>query len=107
MWNTFARVIKDAAKDSLGVTSKSSTHSTHWESWWFREEVQTKVAAKQARFKVLFACREGTQEDIDMATERIAKARERSRRDLGNVRYIKDQGGRTIVMEEDIRKRRG
>ncbi|GJV90504.1 hypothetical protein Tco_1538317 [Tanacetum coccineum] len=42
-----------------------------------------------------------------MATERIAKARERSRRDLGNVRYIKDQGGRTIAMEEDIRKRRG
>ncbi|GJU37368.1 hypothetical protein Tco_1185722 [Tanacetum coccineum] len=37
----------------------------------------------------------------------IAKARERRRRDLGNVRYIKDEGGRTIVREEDIRKRWG
>ncbi|GJT17181.1 retrovirus-related pol polyprotein LINE-1 [Tanacetum coccineum] len=38
---------------------------------------------------------------------KIAKARERRRRDLGNVRYIKDEGGRTIVREEDIRKRWG
>ncbi|GJS25429.1 hypothetical protein Tco_0454061 [Tanacetum coccineum] len=38
---------------------------------------------------------------------KIAKARERRRRDLGNVRYIKDKGGRTIVREKDIRKRRG
>ncbi|GKC42057.1 hypothetical protein Tco_1059779 [Tanacetum coccineum] len=38
---------------------------------------------------------------------KIAKARERRRRDIGNVRYIKDEGGRTIVREEDIRKRWG
>ncbi|GJT31261.1 hypothetical protein Tco_0911536 [Tanacetum coccineum] len=38
---------------------------------------------------------------------RIAKARERRRRDLGNIRYIKDEEGRTIVIEEDIRKRWG
>ncbi|GKB92463.1 retrovirus-related pol polyprotein LINE-1 [Tanacetum coccineum] len=38
---------------------------------------------------------------------KIAKARERRRRDLGNVRYIKDEGERTIVREEDIRKRWG
>nr|GFA06248.1 hypothetical protein [Tanacetum cinerariifolium] len=75
------------------------------ESWWFSEDVQTKVAAKQSRLKELFACREGTQEDIDMEKERTAKARERRRRDLRNVRYIKDERGRTIFMEEDIRKR--
>nr|GEX03528.1 hypothetical protein [Tanacetum cinerariifolium] len=38
---------------------------------------------------------------------KIAKARERERRDIENVRYIKDEGGRTIVREEDIRKRWG
>nr|GEV21129.1 hypothetical protein [Tanacetum cinerariifolium] len=134
--------IKDAAKDSLGMASVSArTHSTHRESWWFCEEVQTKVATKQSRFKELLSYREGNQEDIVMAKERykvakreakivvargkdktyedlykkldskegandiykIAKARER-RRDLGNVRCIKDEGGRTIVREEDIRK---
>ncbi|GKA25897.1 hypothetical protein Tco_0712006 [Tanacetum coccineum] len=133
-WNTLARVIKDAAKDSLGVAREfARTYSTHKESWWFCEEVQTKVAAKQSRFKELLSCREGNQYDIDMAKERykaikreakeavarakdkayeelykrldskegandiykIAKARERKRRDIGNVRYIKDKGGRT------------
>ncbi|GJZ12282.1 hypothetical protein Tco_0547512 [Tanacetum coccineum] len=144
MWNTLARCIKDAAKDSVGVTRESSrTHSSHRESWWFSEEVQTKIAAKQARFRELLLCHEGNQEDRAMAKERykvakreakiavaqakdkayedlykkldskegandiyrIAKARERKRRDLGNIRYIKDEEGRTI--EEDIRKRWG
>ncbi|GJX06085.1 hypothetical protein Tco_0194017 [Tanacetum coccineum] len=146
MWNTLARCIKDAAKDSLGVSRESSkTHSTHRESWWFGEEVQTKIAAKQARFRELFLCREGNQEDTAMAKERykaakreakiavapakdkayedlykkldskegandiykIAKARERRRKDLGNIRYIKDEEGRTILIEKDNRKRWG
>ncbi|GKC33900.1 hypothetical protein Tco_1046284 [Tanacetum coccineum] len=38
---------------------------------------------------------------------RIAKARERKRRDLGNIRYIKDKEGRTIMIDKDIRKRWG
>ncbi|GJS02848.1 hypothetical protein Tco_0319356 [Tanacetum coccineum] len=47
MWNTLARCIKDVAKDSLGVFRESSkTHSTHRESWWFGEQVQTKIAVK-------------------------------------------------------------
>ncbi|GJZ95527.1 retrovirus-related pol polyprotein LINE-1 [Tanacetum coccineum] len=146
MWNTLAHTIKDVAMDSLGVVSESArTHSTHKKSWWFSEEVQTKVAAKQSRFKELLSCRESNIEDIDSGKERykvakreakiavarakdkayedlykkldskevandiykIAKARKRRRRDLGNVRYIKDEGGRTIVREEDIRKRWG
>nr|GEY63097.1 craniofacial development protein 2-like [Tanacetum cinerariifolium] len=68
MWNTFASIIRDVAKDSLGVASElARTHSTHKESWWF--------------------------------------SREKKRQDIGNVRYIKDEGGRTIVREEEIRKR--
>nr|GEV67826.1 ribonuclease H-like domain-containing protein [Tanacetum cinerariifolium] len=71
MWNTLARVIQDATKDSLGVASESTkTHSTHMESWWFSKEVQTKVAAKPSGFKELLSCRAGNQEDIDMAKER-------------------------------------
>ncbi|GJU60237.1 TBCC domain-containing protein 1 [Tanacetum coccineum] len=38
---------------------------------------------------------------------KIVKARERKRMDIGNVRYIKDEGGQTIVREEDIWKRWG
>nr|XP_043630161.1 uncharacterized protein LOC122601469 [Erigeron canadensis] len=35
----------------------------------------------------------------------IAKAREKRRRDLGDVIYIKDESGQSIVKEGDIRKR--
>nr|GEW51340.1 ribonuclease H-like domain-containing protein [Tanacetum cinerariifolium] len=120
----------DVAKDSLGVASKSArTHSMHRESWWFCDEVQTKVAMKQSWFKELLVCSDENQEDIDLAKERykvamreakiavaqakdkayenlymkldskegtndiykIARARERKRMDIGNVRYIKDE----------------
>nr|GEV20881.1 hypothetical protein [Tanacetum cinerariifolium] len=138
MWNTLASVIRDVAKDFLGVASESArTHSTHRESWWFCEEVQTKVAMKQSRFKELLACSDGDQEDIDLAERykvaereakiavahakdkayedlyrkldskegvndiyKIAKARERKSMDIGNMRYIKDEGGRTIGRPE-------
>ncbi|GKF33198.1 hypothetical protein Tco_0106398 [Tanacetum coccineum] len=72
------------------------------------------------RREELLACNDGNQEDIDLAKERkldskkgandiykIAKARERKSMDIGNMRYIKDEGGQTIMKEEDIRKRWG
>nr|GEX92908.1 retrovirus-related Pol polyprotein LINE-1 [Tanacetum cinerariifolium] len=113
MWNTLARVMKYTAKDSLSVANETArTHSTHIESWWFCEEVQTKVAAKQSRFKELLSYRKGNQEDIDRAKKRYKAAKMEARiaerrRDIGNVRYIKDEGGRTIMRKEDIRKRQG
>ncbi|PWA61237.1 hypothetical protein CTI12_AA374720 [Artemisia annua] len=146
MWNTLAGIIKDAAKDSLGMASGAArTQPTSRESWWFSEEVQSKVAAKQSCFRELLLCREGHQAELTAAEERykiakqeakkavaqakdkayedlykkfdskegandifrIAKARESRRRDLGNVKYIKDEGGQTIVIVESIRKRWG
>ncbi|GKB80695.1 retrovirus-related pol polyprotein LINE-1 [Tanacetum coccineum] len=109
----------------------SASDAGQMESWWFGEEVQTKIAAKHARFREFLLCREGNQEDRSMAKERykvakreakivvalakdkayedlykkldskegandifkIAKVRERRRRDLGNIRYIKDEEG--------------
>ncbi|PWA61716.1 hypothetical protein CTI12_AA372050 [Artemisia annua] len=143
IWNTLVFTIRDAAKDFLGVTSGSArTQSTCRESWWFSEEVQIKVAEKQARFKEFLLSRESDQADRASAEERykvakreakkavvvakdkayedlykkldskegandifrIAKARERRRRDLGNIKYIKDEGGCTIVNEEEASK---
>nr|GEX69745.1 integrator complex subunit 11 [Tanacetum cinerariifolium] len=94
MWNTLASVIRDMEKDSLGVASESArTHSTHKESWWFCEDVQTKVAMKQSRFKELPACNNDNQEDIDLAKERykvakretkiiVAQAKDKTYKDL-------------------------
>nr|GFC41131.1 retrovirus-related Pol polyprotein LINE-1 [Tanacetum cinerariifolium] len=71
MWNTLSRVMKDAAKESLGVPNETArTYSMRRESWWFCEEVQTKVTLKQSRFKELLSCRDGNQEDIDLVKER-------------------------------------
>ncbi|GJX84682.1 retrovirus-related pol polyprotein LINE-1 [Tanacetum coccineum] len=127
MWNILASIIKDAGKDSLGVAiGTSKTYTTHKESWWLCEYVQSKVAVKQARFRELLSCREGNQEERFRAHERyreakreakksvaqvkekaykkmdskegandifsIEKARE-IRRDLGDICFIKDEGG--------------
>ncbi|GJV41141.1 craniofacial development protein 2-like protein [Tanacetum coccineum] len=63
MWNTLASIIKDAAKDTLGVAiGTSKTHTARRESWWLCEEVQSIVAVKQARFRELLSCREGNEE---------------------------------------------
>ncbi|GJU78561.1 hypothetical protein Tco_1275631 [Tanacetum coccineum] len=96
MWNTISRIIKDAAKDTIGVAiSTSKTHTTRRESWWPRKEAQSKAAVKHARFRELLSCQE----------DRIREhERERKRRDLGDIMYIKDEGGRTIVDEEEIKK---
>nr|GFD36381.1 TraB domain-containing protein [Tanacetum cinerariifolium] len=76
MWNTLARTIKDAAKDTLVVAiGTSKTHIARRESWWLREEVQSKVAAKQARFRELLSCREDNQEDRARALERYKEAK--------------------------------
>ncbi|GJT42189.1 retrovirus-related pol polyprotein LINE-1 [Tanacetum coccineum] len=74
MWNTLARSIKDVTKDSVGVTSEFTRTHSIHKESWWFYE------------------------------EVITKARKRRRRDLRNIRYIKDEEGRTIVMEKDIRK---
>ncbi|GJY90157.1 retrovirus-related pol polyprotein LINE-1, partial [Tanacetum coccineum] len=146
MWNFLASIIRDAAKDSLGeALGSSKTHTARRESWWLCEEVQSKVAEKQARFRELLSCQEGNLEERLRAQERyklakreakkavaqakekayedlykkldskeganeifrIAKARQRRRRDLGDICFIKDEGGRTVTDEEEIKQRWG
>ncbi|XP_071740983.1 uncharacterized protein [Rutidosis leptorrhynchoides] len=143
MWNSPASTIRDVAKVALGVAvGPSRGHKSSRESWWINDEVQTKVALKQLRFRELITFREGTRDDRTKAEERyreakreakkvvsrvkdkayedlykkldskegandiymIAKARERKRRDIDNIKYIKDEVGLTIVKEDKIRK---
>ncbi|GKB80367.1 retrovirus-related pol polyprotein LINE-1, partial [Tanacetum coccineum] len=124
MWNFLTSIIRDAAKDSLGeALGSSKTHMARRESWWLCEEVQSKVAEKQARFRELVSCQEGIAQAKEKAYEdlykkldskeeaneifRIAKARQRRRRDLGDICFIKDEGGRTVTDEEKIKQRWG
>nr|GEY35656.1 hypothetical protein [Tanacetum cinerariifolium] len=100
MWNTLAHCIKDAAKDFVGVTRESSrTHSSHRESWWFSEEDRAmekdryKVAKREAK-TIVAQAKDKAYKDLYKKLDskegandiyRIAKARERKRRDLGNI----------------------
>ncbi|GKE23060.1 hypothetical protein Tco_1434572, partial [Tanacetum coccineum] len=126
MWNALASIIKDAAKDALGVAiGTSKTHTTRRESWWLCEEgneeerlraqERYKEAKRQAK-KVIAQAKEKAYEDLYKKLDskegandifRIAKARERRRRDLGDTCFIKDEEGRTITDEEEIKKRLG
>ncbi|GJW41497.1 retrovirus-related pol polyprotein LINE-1 [Tanacetum coccineum] len=91
-----------------------------FQSWWLCEEVQSIVAMKQARFRELLSCREGNQEERLRAHERYKEAKKeakisrspgerkgRRRRDPGDLCFIKDEEGRTIMDEEEIKKRWG
>ncbi|GJX72808.1 retrovirus-related pol polyprotein LINE-1 [Tanacetum coccineum] len=84
-------------------------------------DVQFKVADKQARFRELLSCREAQAKEKayeelykkldskegENVIFKIAKAQQRRIRDLGDIRFIKDEGDRTITDEEEIKKRRG
>ncbi|GJZ45160.1 hypothetical protein Tco_0592756 [Tanacetum coccineum] len=101
MWNTLACAIKDAAKDSLEDIDMAKE--------------RYKVAKKEAKIAVARA-KDKAYEDLYKRLDsregandiyKIAKAGKRRRRDIGNVRFIKDEEGRTIVREDDIKKRWG
>ncbi|XP_071727016.1 uncharacterized protein [Rutidosis leptorrhynchoides] len=54
MWNCLASVIREAAKEALGVAVGTSRgHRSDRESWCLSDEVQSKVALKQLRFREL------------------------------------------------------
>ncbi|XP_071712400.1 uncharacterized protein [Rutidosis leptorrhynchoides] len=98
MWICLASTIREVAKEALGVVvGTSRVHKTDRESWWFSDEVQSKVALKQLR---KLDSKEGANDIY-----RIAKARERRRRDLDNIKFIKNEASQTLVKEHGIRKR--
>nr|GEZ80706.1 retrovirus-related Pol polyprotein LINE-1 [Tanacetum cinerariifolium] len=103
MWNTLSSIIKDAAKDTLGVAVETpKTHMARRESWWLCEEVQA-TQAKEKAYEYLYKkldSKEGANNIF-----KITKARERRRRDLGDICFIKDKEGRTITDEAKIKKR--
>nr|GEY80232.1 protein RAE1 [Tanacetum cinerariifolium] len=71
-----------------------------------KREAKIAVArAKDKAYEDLYKKLDSKEGANDIYT--ISKARERKRRDIGNMRYIKGEGGRIIVREEDIKKRWG
>ncbi|XP_071703872.1 uncharacterized protein [Rutidosis leptorrhynchoides] len=125
MWNSLASIIRDEAKESLGVALGSFRgHKSSRESWWIsgregsredrtRAEERYKEAKREAK-KAVARAKDNAYEELykkldskEGANEiyRIVKTRERKRRDIDNIKFIKDEAGRTIMKEDEIRKR--
>ncbi|XP_074378152.1 uncharacterized protein LOC141719673 [Apium graveolens] len=108
MWNRLACTIRSVAIDMLGVTSRK--FRVQKEAWWWDQEIvfthtakKTVAEAKSWAYEAMYT-HLGTKEGQN-GIFRLAKVRERRRRDLGFVKCIKDVNGHVLVKDKDIRNR--
>ncbi|GJZ48687.1 methylcrotonoyl-CoA carboxylase subunit alpha [Tanacetum coccineum] len=86
MWNRLANTIRETAKETLGVVAGASrTHIGRRESWWFSEEVQNKVKAKQTRFRELISMR-GNKADRSATEERYKEAKREAKKAVARAK---------------------
>ncbi|RZC03247.1 2-keto-3-deoxy-L-rhamnonate aldolase [Glycine soja] len=135
MWNKMSQEIIKVAKETLGESRGFGPRGK--ESWWWNENVQSKVRAKKECFKEWSRCRNsetwdkykiarnetkkavsearaqafdglyqalGTR-DGERSIYRLAKGKERKTRDLDQVKCVKDEEGKVLVHEKDIKER--
>ncbi|GJT36229.1 retrovirus-related pol polyprotein LINE-1 [Tanacetum coccineum] len=109
MWNTLAIAVKQARFRELLLCQEGNEEER------LRAHERYKEAKRQAK-KVIAQAKEKAYEDLykkldskERANDifRIAKAKERRKRDTWDICFIKDEEGRTITDEEEIRKRWG
>ncbi|KAM2458816.1 hypothetical protein ACFX1W_007565 [Malus domestica] len=72
MWDSMASCIRKVAKEVLGESKGFAPHQK--ESWWWNEEVQTKVKAKKECCKALY------KERTDENGERYRKAKQEAKK---------------------------
>ncbi|KAM2701711.1 hypothetical protein EV2_003518 [Malus domestica] len=73
MWDSMASCIRKVAKEVLEESKGFTPH--HKESWWWNEEVQTKVKAKKECCKALYKDRtDGNGERYRIAKQEAKKA---------------------------------
>ncbi|XP_071689203.1 uncharacterized protein [Rutidosis leptorrhynchoides] len=106
MWTFLASTIREAAKEALGVAEGTLAGRT-------RVEERYKEAKREAK-KAVFRAKDKAYEDLYRKLDskegandiyRIAKARERRRKDLDSTKFIKNEASQTLVKEDEIRKR--
>ncbi|GKC08006.1 retrovirus-related pol polyprotein LINE-1 [Tanacetum coccineum] len=99
MWNGLESTIREAAKETLGVVAGTlRTNIGH------REEAKKAVAqAKGKAYEEMYKRLDSKEGENDIYM--ISKSIERRKMDLGFIRFMKDEDGRSIVNEDVIRRR--
>ncbi|XP_071729194.1 uncharacterized protein [Rutidosis leptorrhynchoides] len=81
LWNRMASTIREVAKEALGMAlGTSRAHKSSRESWWLSDDVQTKVALKQMRFRELITFGEGTTAERTRVEERYKEAKREAKK---------------------------
>ncbi|XP_071740100.1 uncharacterized protein [Rutidosis leptorrhynchoides] len=118
IWNRMASTIREVAKEALGVTlGTSRAHKSSRESWWLSDDVQTKVALKQMRFRELITFGEGTSAERTRVEERYKEAKREAKKAVAIAKdkayedlYRKldsNEGANDIYRIAKARERRG
>ncbi|KAI3810563.1 hypothetical protein L1987_20182 [Smallanthus sonchifolius] len=82
MWVAMATTVTQAAKETLGVTLGATRG--HQESWWWNEEVRSKIKDKQQRFKEMLQCSNG--EEIMTLRENYRQAKREAKKAVSEAK---------------------
>ncbi|KAH1220391.1 LINE-1 retrotransposable element ORF2 protein [Glycine max] len=113
MWNKMSQEIIKVAKETLGESRGFGPRGK--ESWcrnsetWDKYKIarnETKKAVSEARAQAFDGLYQALGiRDGERSIYRLAKGRERKTRDLDQVKCVKDEKGKVLVHEKDIKER--
>ncbi|KAE8668068.1 Armadillo repeat-containing protein LFR [Hibiscus syriacus] len=82
LWKNMANSIREMGKNTLGLsTGKAKEHK---ESWWWNDEVQTKVKTKQTCFKEFLQCNDD--EERSRSKQRYKEAKREAKKTVAKAK---------------------
>ncbi|GJU86161.1 TONNEAU 1a-like protein [Tanacetum coccineum] len=97
MWNSLSHIIEDAVKDAFGGETTEEKYKAAK-----RDANKAVAKAKDKAYECLYEKLDSIEGVNDIF--KIAKVIKRRIRDVGNIKYIKDEEGQSIINKKDITK---
>ncbi|XP_045454524.1 craniofacial development protein 2-like [Melitaea cinxia] len=101
-WREMATWVRSVARDVLGETK--GKRKIERDTWWWNEEAKKAVAIARAKVQdKLYDSLESPQGQKNLF--RIAREREMNARDVNHMKCIKDEAGKILTDNEEIKER--